>query len=413
MRNVAASLLILCSLAPASPAVAWDGPTLWHEPADAASPGGGGIFGTGGARDYSITCEHCHVGQPKTGSIDAAVSFTPPIGGATPLYTPDQTYQVRIDLIGEFRGLSGCGPYTANANNFAATFEDAGGATVGVLTSDSGQTQTSCPFDYPMPAGGTTGLYRDCEVVFGKDDPDLTSWTFSWRAPPAGSGAITMSYGVVDGDCGMMSMADAVKMGKVELGEGMASRRPRTGRSGSALALLLVPLVLAAARRRLPALAFLALVSCGDSAKEAGTLGGPCLPGGACGPGLICQDDVCLDDVGGVDGGIDGSVAADGGGIDALVADANGAPPTANINHPGDGEMRPAGVDIPFIGVANDPEDGALTGPAMVWTSNLAGQIGTGETFNAPLAAGMHVVTLTATDSDGNTGTDSITLIIQ
>jgi hypothetical protein len=62
--------------------------------------------------------------------------------------------------------------------------------------------------------------------------------------------------------------------------------------------------------------------------------------------------------------------------------------------------------------VASDPEDGTLTGAALVWTSSLSGPIGTGEMFNAPLTAGLHTVTLTVTDSDGNTGSDAITLDI-
>lgn len=90
-----------------------------------------------------------------------------------------------------------------------------------------------------------------------------------------------------------------------------------------------------------------------------------------------------------------------------------GQAPSAKINHPGDMEMRPANVAIPFIGVGTDPEDGALSGASLVWTSNLTGLIGTGVTFNAPLTAGTHVITLTVTDSNNNTSTASLTLYIQ
>jgi chitinase len=86
--------------------------------------------------------------------------------------------------------------------------------------------------------------------------------------------------------------------------------------------------------------------------------------------------------------------------------------PVAQINHPGDGEMRPASDPVPFTGVGRDLEDGPLTGGALVWTSSLDGQIGTGESFNATLTAGTHTVTLTVTDSGGNTDTDSRTLIM-
>jgi hypothetical protein len=88
--------------------------------------------------------------------------------------------------------------------------------------------------------------------------------------------------------------------------------------------------------------------------------------------------------------------------------------PVATINHPGDGETRNANEPIPFVGVATDPEDGALSGAALVWTSSeLSSPIGTGLSFDASLPAGTHVIKLTATDSDSNTGTDTVTLTIQ
>lgn len=90
-----------------------------------------------------------------------------------------------------------------------------------------------------------------------------------------------------------------------------------------------------------------------------------------------------------------------------------GQAPQVQINHPGDMEERVAGVNFPFIGVANDPEDGALSGASLVWTSNLSGQIGTGTMFDATLPVGMHTVTLTATDKDGNSATDSLVLYMK
>lgn len=90
-----------------------------------------------------------------------------------------------------------------------------------------------------------------------------------------------------------------------------------------------------------------------------------------------------------------------------------GSSPQAQISHPGDMETRPANVAIPFIGSATDAEDGTLQGASLVWMSDVTGEIGTGLTFDAPLPAGTHVITLSATDSDGNVGTDSITLFIQ
>ena len=100
----------------------------------------------------------------------------------------------------------------------------------------------------------------------------------------------------------------------------------------------------------------------------------------------------------------------DGGGLDG--PDGGGPQgPVARISHPGTGESRVVGVDIPFTGSAMDPLDGALTGGALVWTgSQSSTPFGTGQSFSAQLPVGVNVVTLTATDSLGLTGTDTITL---
>ncbi len=89
----------------------------------------------------------------------------------------------------------------------------------------------------------------------------------------------------------------------------------------------------------------------------------------------------------------------------------SGAPPTAAIFHPSDGEQRTAGDDIPWIGNGEDPEDGTLSGAALVWTSDIDGELGQGAMLDAPLVTlGTHTVTLTATDADGNTDAAAITI---
>lgn len=86
--------------------------------------------------------------------------------------------------------------------------------------------------------------------------------------------------------------------------------------------------------------------------------------------------------------------------------------PVAAIFHPGDGETRAASGAIPFVGQGRDFEDGMRTGAALVWTSSIDGMIGTGTSFSRTLSPGTNVVTLTVTDSSGNTGTDTVTLTI-
>ena len=60
------------------------------------------------------------------------------------------------------------------------------------------------------------------------------------------------------------------------------------------------------------------------------------------------------------------------------------------------------GAAISFTGSSSDPEDGALSGAALVWKSSRDGQIGTGTSFTkSNLTVGTHTITFTSTDSRG------------
>lgn len=86
-------------------------------------------------------------------------------------------------------------------------------------------------------------------------------------------------------------------------------------------------------------------------------------------------------------------------------------PPTATITSPTDGSSYTQSDAISFSGTGADAEDGALTGSSLVWTSSIDGQIGTGGSFQrSDLSAGTHTITLTATDSEGATGSDSVSI---
>jgi hypothetical protein len=88
--------------------------------------------------------------------------------------------------------------------------------------------------------------------------------------------------------------------------------------------------------------------------------------------------------------------------------------PAVTLSAPANGANFSIGETIIFTGSATDPEDGALSGTSLVWTSNLDGQIGTGGSLTRnDLSAGSHTITLTATDSKGGTGTQSITITVQ
>ena len=88
--------------------------------------------------------------------------------------------------------------------------------------------------------------------------------------------------------------------------------------------------------------------------------------------------------------------------------------PRATIDLPADGGSYAQGETITFSGFGDDPEDGPLSGGDLVWESNLDGQIGTGESFTrSDLSAGSHIITLTATDSEGATDTDSVGIVVE
>lgn len=89
--------------------------------------------------------------------------------------------------------------------------------------------------------------------------------------------------------------------------------------------------------------------------------------------------------------------------------------PTASISSPANGTSFTQGASVTFIGAGSDPEDGALSGTSLTWSSNINGAIGTGTSFSTTtLSAGTHTITLTATDSKGATAsaTRSITITI-
>lgn len=76
------------------------------------------------------------------------------------------------------------------------------------------------------------------------------------------------------------------------------------------------------------------------------------------------------------------------------------------------GETFDAGTPVTLQGEGADLEDGSLGDSALSWSSNRDGALGTGQLLEAPLSLGSHVITLTATDSDGQIATATVALTV-
>ncbi len=74
--------------------------------------------------------------------------------------------------------------------------------------------------------------------------------------------------------------------------------------------------------------------------------------------------------------------------------------PVATITAPGNNSILTSG-SVTLSGSGNDPEDGALSGSALQWTSSISGNLGSGISRAVTLVPGLHTITLTATDSAG------------
>jgi hypothetical protein len=82
--------------------------------------------------------------------------------------------------------------------------------------------------------------------------------------------------------------------------------------------------------------------------------------------------------------------------------------PTVHITLPLDGSSVPPNIPVMLTGYAYDWEDGMLPGDTFTWSSDQAGNLGTGNQMLTNLSQGWHAITLTVSDSDGMTASTSI-----
>lgn len=220
----------------ASTALAFPFGYSWMQPADSNNPpgadnaqgraGGGGIFFTGGKQDFGLACSNCHIAKDDNGNdvtTEGVIvgSLTPAFAGNK--YAPNQTYALTMTLVGEHHLPA---PGEPTLNGFTLTVEDASGKLAGVLASDIpniDSTPAHCPQNYPAmnPTNGTTYVYGSCHAINYIPKNDSTVWHFSWTAPPAGTGTVTVYFSVVDGNhTDKSALGDDAYDGKIILQEG-------------------------------------------------------------------------------------------------------------------------------------------------------------------------------------------------
>lgn len=95
-----------------------------------------------------------------------------------------------------------------------------------------------------------------------------------------------------------------------------------------------------------------------------------------------------------------------------VVLPGTNRPPAVTITAPLDGATLTLGTSTTLTGSATDVEDGPLSGASLQWSSSRDGALGTGASLAVTLTQGVHVLTLTATDSLAATGSASVTVSV-
>ncbi len=125
---------------------------------------------------------------------------------------------------------------------------------------------------------------------------------------------------------------------------------------------------------------------------------------------------LAVDDLAGGDAARFRVVASDGvrtATADSAAVSIPGHAPTATILSPAADDVIARGDLAVLTGGAVDREDGRVADASLTWTSDRDGPLGAGSRVTtSDLSAGTHTITLTATDADGVTGTDTVRLTV-
>jgi len=87
-------------------------------------------------------------------------------------------------------------------------------------------------------------------------------------------------------------------------------------------------------------------------------------------------------------------------------------PPAVTIFSPKNGVSIPAGTETVLSGAGSDAEEGSLPSNALSFRSSIDGEFGPGATNPRTLSKGVHTITLTGFDSEGNAAESSVSVTV-
>lgn len=98
--------------------------------------------------------------------------------------------------------------------------------------------------------------------------------------------------------------------------------------------------------------------------------------------------------------------------VDSQSFQVTSKPPHVTITSPKDNETVFSGIPVSLEADVTDPEDGPIDPKHVQWTSNSSGDLGNANPLTVFLPVGPHTLTAQATDSDGNTASQSIHIFV-